>query len=226
MSKNKIFVKICLFLLIFMNAITYSVEYPIAFLNIGAGLGHNELATGLAIKGAFRYSFEAYIPGFQMELSYGTNLYQSLWDSTVQVKQDEKNIYQTKISDHQLGLSGLLQLKPFGKETVIFLGGGGNLNYIRCDSTWKEEYWDPEISDFQTLEHNAGNLLQKILPGYHYFGGIRYFFWDIGSIDIEVRKSFLNVGASDWEYGWAARKYGKKKWDNLSITVGLTINIF
>ncbi len=226
MSGKKILVNFCLIFLLFSVTISYSVEYPIAFLNIGVGLGHNELSTGLAAKGAFRYSFEAYIPGFQMEFSYAMNIYQSLWDSTVQVKRDEKSTYQTRISDHQLGLSGLLQLKPFGKETVIFVGGGGNINYIRCDSTWQEEYWDPEIGDFQKLDHNAGNLLFKFLPGYHVFGGIRYQFWDIGSIDIEVRKSFLAVTASDWEYAWAARKYGQKKWDTLMITVGLTINIY
>lgn len=221
--------KILLYLILSLGLQLYpvrAVEYPIIFLGANTGYTRNELTSALAIRGMFRYSFEAYIPGFQIECSYATQLFKTLADTTIRVNREEEKIYETKISDHQLAISGLLQLRPFGKSPVLYLGGGGNLSYLSCDSTWKEKYWDPEIDDFQELKHDPVNLLRTFTPGYHYFGGIRFLFGDIGSLDFEVRQVMLPVAESEWKFERFAARYGAKKWDNLSFTLGITINIY
>jgi len=203
-----------------------AVEYPIIFLGGNVGYGQNELVSGLAIKGALRYSLEGYFPGLQLETSYAMQLSAPMEEQTVKVNREEENIYKTEVKQHQVALTGLLQLRPFGRGMIFFLGGGGNLNYLRCDSSRTEKYWDPEIDDFQELEHDPKNLFQKFAPGYHAVAGLRWLLGGIGSLDIEARQTFLNIEPGEWKFDWAEQKYGKKKWDNFSINVGLNLNLF
>lgn len=203
-----------------------AVEYPIMFLSGNVGYGQNDLASGLAIKGAFRYSLEGYFPGLQLEASYATVLTPPIEEETEKLNKEEENIFKTELQQHQVALTGLLQLRPFGKGMILFVGGGGNFNFLKCDSTWTEKYWDPEIDDFQELPHDPENLFQKTVPGYHAVAGLRWLLGGIGSLDIEARQTFLNIPEGEWKFDWAEKKYGEKKWDNFSINVGLTIHIF
>ena len=85
----------------------------------------------------FRYSLEGYIPGLQLEGTYTTQLTPALDKETIPVSNGDENIYQNKIRMHQVGLSGILQARPFGRQTILFVGGGGNFNFLRADSIWK-----------------------------------------------------------------------------------------
>jgi len=223
---NFIILLILLFCTFHPTGFVQAIEYPIAFLSAQAGYGQNDLKSALAIKAAFRYSFEAYIPGLQIECGYSTLLFGELEDRTEKVKKDEENIYKTTIQDHQVGLSGLLQLRPFGKTTIIFIGGGGNINFLSCDSTWTEKYWDDVAEDYQELKHDPDNLYREIVPGYHVLGGLRFLLGKWGSLDFEVNQTYLNTESTEWKTKWAEEKYGNKKWDSLRVSVGLTINIF
>lgn len=226
MHLKKYIITIIFIVALFLTQNVKAIEYPIMFLGGNVGYGQNDLKSGLAIKGAFRYSLEAYIPGLQIETSYSTTLFQALQDTTIKLDNDDENIYQTKIGDHQIGLSALLNLHPFGKSSAVFIGGGGNINFIKADSSWTEKYWDPVAEDFQELKHDPVNLLQEAVPGFHVFGGLRFALGKFGTFDIEVRKTFLNVDESAWKVDRFRKQYGEKKWDSLNFNVGMTFFIF
>lgn len=197
--------------------------------SLGANIGYsqNELRSALAIKGFLRYSLDAYIPGFQIETSYSTNLFKTLEeDSVFNPDKKEWTIHQAQMHDHQIALSGCFHIKPFRGRVVIYFGGGGNLNFLKVDSSTTVKYWDPEIEDFQELKEGPVDLFKRAVFGYHLIGGLRFLTEKFGSLDIEIREVFLPTGPQDWKTQGARKKYGEKSWDNLSVNLGLTINIW
>jgi len=226
-SKIWAVIGIVICLLLYLPSSAPAQGYHLYFLGANVGWSQNELKSALGIRGFLRYSLEAYIPGFQMETSYSTSLFKPLEeDSVFNPDKKEWTIHQLQMHDHQIALSGCFHIKPGGGGVVVYFGGGGNLNFLKVDSSTTVKYWDPEIEDFRELKKEPVDLFKKTVFGYHLIGGLRFLAGNFGSLDIEVRKVFLPTGPEDWKTQGVREKYGEKSWDNLSVNVGFTINIW
>lgn len=203
-------------------------EYPIIFLGANLGYGWNEMKPALAIKGFLRYSVEAYIPGLQIEGSYSTNLFKMLNKEEYKYEEDDIKGTKTselKIHDHQIGVSASFHLRPFGKAGILYLGGGGNVNFLSADSTLTDKYWDDVAEKEQEKKEEPVELFRQVVLGYHVLGGLRFVVKG-GTIDIEVRKAFLTIDPENWNTEGSKKEYGEKRWGAWSINLGFTFNVW
>ncbi len=206
----------------------FAVEYPIIGVGVYGGWAQNELIQGGSGKIFLRYSLEAYVPGFNVELSYATSFYTPLSDSVIFHPDPvvEKRTIHTRIFDRYPAVAGMVQLRPFGKSSVLFLGGGAQLHWLRSNRKTTDRYWDEVAQKYQQLDVAERSLMNTMKFGYHVLAGARFELGGFGSLDFEVRKTFLNVGADDWDDPSASTQWGNKSWSSLNINFGMTIYLF
>ncbi len=206
----------------------FAVEYPIIGVGIYGGWAQNELTRGGSGKIFLRYSLEAFVPGFNVEVGYATSFYSSLADSVIFDPDPvvEKRTIKTRIADRYPMVAGVFHLRPFGENTVIFVGGGVQLHQLGCQRKTTDRYWDEMAQKYQELEVAERTLMDAMKFGYQLLAGFRFVLGGFGSLDLEMRKSFLNVSADDWQDVVASRRWGDKSWSSLNINLGLTIYIF
>lgn len=205
-----------------------AVEYPIIGIGVCGGWAQNELTRGGSAKIFLRYSLEAYVPGFNVEIGYGASFYSPLSDSVIFQPDPvvERRRINTHIFDRYPMITGTFQLRLFGENTFIFWGGGAQLHWLRSEQKTTDRYWDDIAEKYQEIEIAKRPLLDAMRFGYHFLGGVRFGLGGFGSLDLEVRKTFLNVNRDVWDEPAASRRWGDKKWSSLNINLGLTVYIF
>jgi len=226
MNKFKLVFMIAFFIFLLTNY-ALAVEYPIISIGLNGGWGQNELKDGYFARGFLRYSLEAYIPGFQIDVSYCHSGFNELEKEEEKDPDPETSLRTTEVNmrDNCAAISGTFHLRPFEEMTVFYFGGGVNFNFIRVDKKKRDKYWDPVGEKYQELETESYDLYNQNLPGFHVLGGFRFLLGKFGSLDIEARQTFLTIEKDDWELE-ARDKYGDKSWNNLSVNLGLTIFVF
>jgi hypothetical protein len=208
------------------NSSLFAVEYPIISVGINGGWGQNELTKGTFGRIFLRYSLEAYIPGFQVEVGYAGSYYNVLSDSMTKNPENEERRIKTRIYNNYPALTGTFHLRPFGESTIIYFGGGAQIHFLSADRKTKDRYWDDEAEKYQEIEVAKATLLDQTKFGYHFLGGLRFVLGGFGTVDLEVRQTFLDISATDWDDKEASTLWGEKSWNNLSVNLGLTIYIF
>lgn len=228
MKRASIFLFITSLLLISHPAKICAVEYPIISIGFNGGWGQSELTKGAFGRAFLRYSLEAYIPGFHLEVGYAGSFFNVLDDSVIFNPDPivDKRMIKTQIYDRYPAISGTFHLRPFGESTLIYFGGGAQLHFLSSDRKTTDRYWDEEAEKYQETEIDQVNLLDQLKFGYHLLGGLRFALGGFGTVDLEVRKTFLDVTAEDWDDQEASKSWGGKSWSNLSVNVGLTVYIF
>lgn len=216
-------------LFLFSNLTTLlAVDYPIISLGFNGGWGQSELTKGAFGRVFLRYSLEAYIPGFQVEVGYAKGFYNILKEDVI-LNPDpivtERKI-KTKIFDNYPAIAGTFNLRPFGESTIIYFGGGAQIHFLASDKQTTDRYWDEIAEKYQKTELDKVSLLNQTKFGYHFLGGLSFILGGFGTIDLEVRQTFLDVAADDWDDVGASKLWGDKSWNNFSVNVGLTIFIF
>lgn len=224
------FGSILLTLLLFSisSASLFAVDYPIIAIGFNGGLGQNELAKGALGRAFLRYSLEAYLPGFQIDIGYAASFYAPLKDSVI-VNPDpttERRTIQDRIRDHFPAISGAFHFKPFGAMTTVYVGGGAQLHFLSANRKTTDRYWDAEAEKYQEMEIDKVSLLSQTKIGYHLLGGLRFSVGNFGTLDVEARQTFLTVAPSDWDDSQSKKSWGQKSWNNFSVSAGLTVFIF
>ena len=206
----------------------FAVDYPIISFGINGGYGQSPLAKGASGRAFLRYSLEAYIPGFQIEIGYASSFYTVLKDTVIQNPDEtaESRKIKTGINDGYPVISGTFHLSPFGESTTIYFGGGGQFHLLSVIRSTTDRYWDDVAEKYQETEIEKVTLLDQTKFGFHLLGGVRIALGKFGSLDFEARQTFVNVSQNDWQDEEAKQLWGEKKWDNFSANVGLTIYIF
>ena len=228
MRRANIFLFLIFILLFSMSTKIFAVEYPVISLGINAGWGQNELAKGVFGRAFLRYSLEAYIPGFHVDVGFTGSYYNSLEEIVIPDPDpvvDERTI-KTKIYDYYPTISGTFHLKPFGESAMIYFGGGGQVHFLSSDKKTIDRYWDEVAEKYQENEEDKVNLLSQVKFGYHLMGGLRVALGKFGTVDLEVRQTFLEVMADDWDDAEASQLWGEKSWNNFSVNLGMTVYIF
>ena len=205
-----------------------AIDYPVISIGVNAGVGQNELARGALGRAFLRYSLEAYIPGFQVEVGYAASFYNPMKDSVI-LNPDpatERRTIQDRIRDNFPTITGSFNLKPFGEMTTVYFGGGAQIHFLSANRKTIDRYWDEEAEKYQETEIDKVSLLNQSKIGYHLLGGLRFALGNFGTLDVEVRQTFLKVSANDWDDKQSQRLWGEKKWNNLSVSAGVTIFIF
>jgi len=218
--------------LVLVTSSAFAVDYPIYSVGINAGYAKSELFRGVDSRIFLRYSLEAYIPGFQIDVSYGDGYYEALEDS-VQMwpyapgdSITQKLMYKTSVRNRFPAITGAFHIQPFGGSMIFYFGGGVQFHFIGVTRKVKERYWDDIGEKYQEREVSETNLLDQVKFGYHWLGGIRFFLGKFGTFDVEIRQTFLDVTEDDWEDGVGKDRWGNKSWKDLSVNAGLTIFIF
>ena len=206
----------------------FAVEYPIISIGLNGGWGQNELANGAFGRAFLRYSLEAYIPGFHIEVGYAGSFYNALKDSVIFNPDPivERRTIKTRISDYYPIISGTFHLRPFGESTIVYFGGGAQMHFLSSDRKTADRYWDDVAEKYQETEVAKVTLLNQTKFGYHLLGGFRFVLGGFGTLDLEVRKTFLDVSATDWNDQQSSKSWGEKSWNNLSVNLGFTVYIF
>lgn len=206
----------------------FTIEYPIIGVGIYGGWAQNELTCGGSGKIFLRYSLEAYVPGFNVEVGYVASFYSPLTDSVIFNPDPvvEKRTINTRVADRNPMLAGVFQLRPLGENTMIVFGAGVQLHQLSCQRKTTDRYWDEIAQKYQDLEVAERTLMDALKFGYQLLAGFRFGLGGFGSLDLEMRKTFLNVSADDWQDVAASRRWGHKSWSTLNINLGLTIYIF
>lgn len=215
-------------LLFSFSSTLFAVEYPIISIGFNGGWGQNELAKGVFGRAFLRYSLEAYIPGFHVEVGYAGSYYNNLKEIVIPDPDtivDERTI-KTKIYDNYPTVSGTIHLRPFGESTIIYFGGGVQIHFLSSDKKSIDRYWDEVAKQYQETEEDKVNLLNQVKFGYHLIGGLRFALGKFGTVDLEVRQTFLDVAADDWDDVEASKLWGEKSWNNFSVNLGLTVYVF
>lgn len=219
---------IVLVLILSNCSILFAVEYPIISIGFNGGLGQNELAKGVLGRAFFRYSFEAYVPGFQVDIGYGASFYNALKDSTIlnpDPATDQRTI-QDRIRDSFPAITGAFHFKPFGAMTTVYFGGGAQIHFLKASRKTTDRYWDEQAEKYQETEIANFVLLEQTKIGYHALGGLRFAMGAFGTFDFEIRQTFLTVSAADWDDQQSRTMWGEKNWNNFSVSAGLTVFIF
>lgn len=225
---RKLFFIVFTLMMLMRSSFIFGVEYPIISIGVNAGLGQNEFVKGAFGRAFLRYSLEAYIPGFQIEAGFATSFYGTLKDS-VQLNPDpatERRTIQDRIYNSFPTLTGTFHLRPFGKQTTIYFGGGAQIHFLSAHRKTTDRYWDAEADKYQETEIDDIVLLDQTTIGYHALGGLRFALGNFGTLDIEARQTFLNVAAEDWFDDQSKKLWGEKNWNNFSVSAGLTVYIF
>ncbi len=194
MSRVLIFLFITYLLAIYIPVEIFAVEYPIISLGFnGGGWGQSELAKGAFGRTFLRYSLEAYIPGFQIEVGFAGSFYSALNDSVIFDPEPivEKRTLKTIIYDRYPAVSATFHLRPFGTSTIIYLCGGAQIHFLSSDRKTTDRYWADEAEKYQQTEIDQATLLEQTKFGYHCLGGLRFVRGGFGSANLEVRKLSL-----------------------------------
>ena len=228
MRRIIIFMFLISILILSFTTTLFAVEYPIISIGFNGGWGQNELAKGVFGRAFLRYSLEAYIPGFQIEVGYFGSYYNVLKDTSFSPSDPvvDKRTIKTRIYDNYPAISGTFHLRPFGESTIIYFGGGGQVHFISSDKRTIDRYWDEVAEKYQETEEDKVNLLNQVKVGYHLIGGLRFTLGKFGTVDLEVRQTFLDVAADDWDDVEASELWGEKSWNNFNVNLGMTIYIF
>jgi len=229
MKRLIIITSITITILIFSNTRSlFAIDYPIISFGINGGWGQNELTKGTFGRLFLRYSLEAYLPGFQIEAGYAGSYYNVLRDSVIINPEPgtERRRIKTRIYNNYPALTGTFHLQPFGESTIIYFGGGAQIHLVSAEKKTTDRYWDEVAEKYQQQEIDKVTLLDQTKFGYHLLGGLRLALGGFGTLDLEVRQTFLDVSADDWEDEEASELWGEKSWNNLSVNLGLTIYIF
>jgi len=213
---------------LFNGSALLAIDFPIISLGINGGWGQNELTKGAFGRAFFRYSLEAYIPGFQIEVGYAGGYYNALKDSVIMnpMPDTERRKIKTRIYNSYPALTGTFSMRPFGESAIIYFGGGVQLHLVSADRKTTDRYWDAEAEKYQEIEVEKATLLDQTKFGYHLLGGMRFALGGFGSFDVEVRQTFLQLSSKDWEGSAAGELWGEKSWNDLSVNLGVTIYIF
>ncbi len=203
-----------------------AVDYPVYSLGIQGGYVNSGIAAGMQARLLFRYSLEAYLPGFQIDVSYHHGFYEALEDSEVIHSAADDTIFSTRIFNAYPAVSGTFHLQPFGEKLILYFGGGGQCSFLFANRKIEERYWDDVAEKYQEREIGKTELLSQVKFGYHLLGGLRFLLGQFGTVDVEVRRNFINLSADDWEPGYGRSRWGKKSWDDLTVSAGLTVFIF
>lgn len=206
----------------------FAVDYPIISIGLNGGYGQSDLANGGFGRAFFRYSLEAYVPGFQIDIGYGAGFYQAL-DDTVILNPDpetESLTIKTGVGNHYPMITGTFHFQLFGGGTTLYFGGGAQFHFLSVSQKSTERYWDPVAEKYQERDLDEISVLEKTAFGYHFLGGLRFALGKFGSLDLEVRQVMMDVAEDDWENEQAKEIWGQKSWDNFSVNAGLTIYIF
>ncbi len=204
----------------------YAVEYPIISIGLNGGYGQSDLANGGFGRAFFRYSLEAYVPGFQIDIGYGAGFYQALDDTVILNPDPESLTIKTGVGNHYPMITTAFHFRPFGGGTTLYFGGGAQFHFLSVSQKTTERYWDPVAEKYQERDLDELSVLDKTAFGYHFLGGVRFELGKIGSLDLEVRQMMLDVTDEDWEDQQAKEIWGQKSWDNFSVNAGLTVYIF
>jgi len=218
---------IAILLLSFVTEL-FAIEYPIISIGLNGGWGLSELAKGAFGRVFLRYSLEAYLPGFQVEVGYAGSYYNNLKEIVIPNPDPivDKRTIKTKIYDNYPTVGGTIHLRPFGESTIIYFGGGGQIHFLASDKKTIDRYWDEVAEQYQEIEEDKVNLLSQVKFGFHFLGGLRFALGKFGTVDLEVRQTFLDVAADDWDEEEAGKLWGEKSWNNFSVNVGLTVYLF
>lgn len=220
---------IIIVVMILLNFSTvFAVKYPVLSLGVNGGYGQNELTKGIMGRAFLRYSLEAYIPGFQIEIGYTGGYYNVLADSLIMNPDPvtERRKIQTRIYNSSPALTGTLHLKPLGESAILYFGAGAQIHFISAERKTTDRYWDNMAEKYQETEIDVATLLNQTKLGYHFLGGIRFALGEFGTVDFEVRQAFLDIASEDWDELEASKNWGEKSWNDLSVSVGITVYIF
>jgi len=205
-----------------------AVDYPVVSIGVNAGYGQSELTKGFVMRAFLRYSLEAYLPGFQIDASFVPSFYDVL--DRVEIRnpdpQSERRIIDTRARDFYPAVTGAFHVHPFGEMTTLYFGGGAQLHFLSVYKKTIDRYWDPVAEKYQETEMKRVTILDQVKPGYHVSGGLRFALGKFGTFDFEVRQTFLEVLANDWDESEARASWGEKRWNNLNVNLGMTIFIF
>ncbi|NOZ62367.1 MAG: hypothetical protein GXO74_11885, partial [Calditrichaeota bacterium] len=146
--RSKIAISLFISLFFFLQITSASaVEYPIYSLGVHGGYAKSGIANGFGGRAFFRYSLEAYIPGFQIDVSYNQNFYQLLqdsvrmWPGAPTDSTTEKIMYQTSLRNIFPAISGSFHFK-LSSGMYLYAGGGGQFHFLSVKRKEKERYWD------------------------------------------------------------------------------------
>lgn len=203
-----------------------AVDYPVYSLGINGGYINSGIADGIEARLFFRYSLEAYIPGFQIDVGYGHGFFQALEDSEIVHTTKDDTTFKTTVSNAYPAISGAFHLRPFGEKFIVYFGGGGQFHFVSAHRKIEERYWDDVAEDYQDREISDTKLLSQVKFGYHLMGGFRFLLGKFGTVDVEVRRNFIDISSDDWEIGFGKVRWGKKNWESLTVSAGLTVFIF
>lgn len=214
--------------ILYFNKSSFAVDYPVISIGVNGGYGQSELTKGFVARAFLRYSLEAYVPGLHIDASFAPSFYDVL-DKTEILNPDpqsERRIIETCTRDFYPAVTGAFHLHPFGEMTTFYFGGGAQLHFLSVYRKTTDRYWDPVAEKYQETEMKRITILDQIKPGYHLIGGLRFALGKFGTFDFEVRQTFLEVNANDWDGSEARASWGEKRWNNLSVNLGMTIFIF
>jgi len=222
-------VKIFLFVLLSIIPLSlFAVEYPIVSAGIQGGWGQNELEDGFFINGFMRYLVAAYFPGLHLDAGFSPSFFNSLKEREIKNPdpQTDTRTISMNMRNHIAYIGSSLHIKPFTKFASIYIGGGVDLNFINVNESVKDKYWDPVAGEYQEEEVSKDDILNKVIPGFHAMGGIRFLLGDFGTLDFEARQTFVNVNDDEWKSEDALEEYGGKSWNNFGVNIGISIFIF
>ncbi|OQX87607.1 hypothetical protein B6D60_03595 [candidate division KSB1 bacterium 4484_87] len=229
-SKSIVFF-MALLLAAFQVTSLLGVDYPIYSIGAHGGYAKNGLATGFNGRAFFRYSLEAYIPGFQIDVSYNQDFYQLLedsvrmWPGAPADSTTEKIMYQTGLRNIFPAVSGSFHFK-LNSGLYLYAGGGGQFHFLSMKNKQKERYWDDIGEKYQERDIAEKEYLNQVKFGFHWFAGARFALGSFGTFDVEVRQNYLTVSPDDWENAEAGKKWGDADWNTLTVSAGVTIYIF
>jgi len=229
-SKITVILLITLFSFLTMSSAS-AVEYPIYSIGFHGGYAKSGIANGFNGRAFFRYSLEAYIPGFQIDVSYNQDFYQLLedsvrmWPDAPSDSTTEKIMYQTGLRNIFPEVSGSFHLK-LGSGLYLYAGGGGQFHFLSVKRKEKERYWDDIGKKYQERDIADKEYLNQVKFGFHWFAGARFALGSFGTFDVEVRQNYFTVSPDDWENAEAKKKWGDADWNTLTVSAGVTIYIF
>jgi len=220
-SKITVILLITLFSFLTMSSAS-AVEYPIYSIGFHGGYAKSGIANGFNGRAFFFFFLEAYIPGFQIDVSYNQDFYQLLedsvrmWPDAPSDSTTEKIMYQTGLRNIFPAVSGSFHLK-LGSGLYLYAGGGGQFHFLSVKRKEKERYWDDIGKKYQERDIADKEYLNQVKFGFHWFAGARFALGSFGTFDVEV---------DDWENAEAKKKWGDADWNTLTVSAGVTIYIF
>lgn len=205
-----------------------AIDYPIISAGIQGGWGQNELESAFFINGFMRYSVEAYFPGLHFEAGFSPSFFNSLSKEEINNPDPvtELRTIMVKMRDHVAYIGSSMHIKPFTKFASLYIGGGVDINFIKVNESVTDKYWDSVANKYQEEQVSDKDILNEILPGFHVCGGLRFLIGKFGTLDLEVRQTFVDVGEENWTNDEFRELYSDKSWNNFGVNIGMSVFIF